>query len=141
VRQFALDDGGVPAAKPITVSTSSAVPESRFGAFAFHVKKSKQQRIVSPRDKLDILIRQYFKRVTAAPPEKDVVPFEFWRSNADEFGPLAALAKCLLPVPATSAPVERVFSQAGIATCCRKNRIGPTLLKMKLMLEMNQKYL
>jgi hypothetical protein len=52
---------------------------------------------------------------------------------------LAELALLILPIPATSAPVERVFSYAGIATSYRKNRTGPQLLKRKLMLEMNAK--
>jgi hypothetical protein len=101
----------------------------------------KRIRVESIPETVENRIRPYFLRVTGNAPDKELDPFEFWRINADQFGPLAELAKCLLPVPATSAPVERVFSQAGIATCNRKNRTGPQLLKKKLMLQMNEKYI
>ncbi len=120
--------------------TTSTVSESRFGAFAQQMKAAKRQRVESLNETEDSRIQRYFLRVSSSAPDEEVDPIEFWRCNADEFGALAELAKCILPVPATSAPVERVFSQAGIATCNLKNRTGPSLLKKKLMLQMNDHF-
>ncbi len=40
-------------------------------------------------------------------------PLSFWKLKENEYPILAQIAKKLFSVPATSAPVERVFSQAG----------------------------
>ena len=50
---------------------------------------------------------------------------------------MGEVAFSLLSIPATSASVERVFSQAGLCTEGRKNRIGPTLLEKKCLLIIN----
>jgi hypothetical protein len=40
-------------------------------------------------------------------------PLLFWKENCSDYAMLAKLAKRLLAVPASSAAVERVFSQTG----------------------------
>ena len=40
--------------------------------------------------------------------------FDFWKNKADEFPALYKLANYVLCIPATSAPVERIFSTSGL---------------------------
>jgi hypothetical protein len=40
-------------------------------------------------------------------------PLIWWKSHASEFPKLARMAKTALSIPASSAPVERIFSTAG----------------------------
>lgn len=52
-------------------------------------------------------------------------PLKFWVNHSTELPKLACLARQLLVVPATSAPIERVFSHGGII-------IRPTVLNSRI---------
>ena len=43
----------------------------------------------------------------------DIDPLKYWKDNAEKYPRLTCLARTFLVVPATSAPVERLFSIAG----------------------------
>jgi hypothetical protein len=65
-------------------------------------------------------------------------PLEFWSSHLHgKWCGIAKLALEVLAVPATSSPVERVFSQAGLATGKHRNRTKHTLLNAQLMCYIN----
>ncbi|VDM29617.1 unnamed protein product [Toxocara canis] len=51
---------------------------------------------------------------------------------------MKAMALRVLSTPASSTPVERVFSQAGIITGGRRLRMEQVLLEKKLFLYMNR---
>lgn len=51
-------------------------------------------------------------------------PLNFWKENSGKYPRLSILAKKLLCITATSAPVERVFSNAGITINEKRNRLG-----------------
>ena len=53
----------------------------------------------------------------------------FWLYNKDKYPHLFKLAKKILTIPATSAPVERLFSKAGYIH--RKNRMKLTKLNLE----------
>ena len=59
-------------------------------------------------------------------PKTDVL--KYWRSKMSIYPSLAAMARCFLAIPATSAPSERVFSQrqslALIAEVSRHNQLS-----------------
>uniref|UniRef100_A0A915DYZ3 HAT C-terminal dimerisation domain-containing protein n=1 Tax=Ditylenchus dipsaci TaxID=166011 RepID=A0A915DYZ3_9BILA len=50
-----------------------------------------------------------------------------------ESRPIAVLAMEVLSVPATSAPIERIFSQAGLATSKHRNRTEHELLNAQIV--------
>jgi hypothetical protein len=50
----------------------------------------------------------------------------WWRKESSTFPRLATLARCLLPIPATSAPSERVFSIAGLTINAKRASLAPS---------------
>ena len=83
----------------------------------------------------------YMEQFATQVPTIEHSPIKFWKSKEKDFPKLAKLAFDLLAIPATSAAVECVFSQAGIATCGRKSNAGPKLLEMECLIKYNQNYL
>jgi hypothetical protein len=79
----------------------------------------------------DDLIRQELTRYRAAEPmvprENDQWndPLVWWRVNHHTYPNLAKLARKYLCIPATSAPSERVFSQAGLTIANARARLLP----------------
>ncbi|KAH7714642.1 zinc finger BED domain-containing protein 1-like protein [Aphelenchoides avenae] len=66
-------------------------------------------------------------------------PLEWWRSEGiAKYPRVYELAMKYLPAPATSAPFERSFSQAGLALGGRKGNTLEDLLDMKLMVHTNE---
>ena len=68
-------------------------------------------------------------------------PLEFWHLKATEYTLLAKLASKVFTVPATSAPVERVFSQAGKILNPLRCRMLPKNLETLLFLKMNSHFM
>ena len=65
----------------------------------------------------------------------------FWKENADRFPQLAQLASRYFTVPATSAPVERVFSQAGKILSADRSRLLPKNFENLVFLKVNKNLL
>ena len=64
-------------------------------------------------------------------------PLEWWRKNQCRFPRLALLAARYLAVPATSAPVERLFSTAGLTISKLRARLLPVNAAMLVFLHEN----
>lgn len=62
---------------------------------------------------------------------------EFWRKNATNFPRLAAIAKVLLSIPATSASSESAFSVAGCLLRSRRASIAPHKVQKVLLIHDN----
>jgi len=65
-------------------------------------------------------------------------PLEWWRENAHQYPTLATLARQYLAVPASTAEVERLFSQAGLQMTDRRNRMAADLLEDLLIIKVNK---
>ncbi len=69
---------------------------------------------------------------------EDVSPLDYWLKKAVTLPQLAKVAFQILPLPASSAPIERVFSLAGIACSGKRNRLGDSSLENEVMLKANR---
>ena len=56
-------------------------------------------------------LEQYLAEKTV---KRNSNPLSWWRENDKRFPQLSKVARCLLNIPATSTPSERVFSVAGL---------------------------
>ena len=65
-------------------------------------------------------------------------PLSYWINSSHTV--VAPLAIDLLSAPSSSAPVERTFSAAGIATSGRRNRLAKENLEKEVLLKKNEQY-
>ncbi|CAG7833007.1 unnamed protein product [Allacma fusca] len=70
--------------------------------------------------------------------EVDADVFKFWLQKRHEYNLLAPLALDYLSIPATSAPVERVFSRGGLLTIGDCNRLDGENLEDKIIMSKNR---
>jgi hypothetical protein len=61
-------------------------------------------------------------------------PLQWWKIREKKYGPLAELARVALAAPATSAPVERVFSDASQKVPKRRDRVSADHLETVVFL-------
>jgi len=66
---------------------------------------------------------------------EDIDPLQFWLENESTYPLLASLAYDILSIPASSTPVERLFSTAGLVSSGRRNRISDRSLEREVMLK------
>uniref|UniRef100_H3BA99 HAT C-terminal dimerisation domain-containing protein n=2 Tax=Latimeria chalumnae TaxID=7897 RepID=H3BA99_LATCH len=62
---------------------------------------------------------------------------EYWQIHKQNFPALFNVACDILSIPATSTPIERVFSHAGIASTGCRNWIGPHSLSNEMIMKLN----
>ena len=67
-------------------------------------------------------------------------PFYFWE-NTKDFPAIASVACDILCTPASTAPVERVFSTSGDLTSGKRNRLTDYNLEREVLLRKNKAYL
>ena len=105
-------------------------------------KKSKQQRSSQassptyPVENEEIV--QYLD--SSSHKDEEVDPVDFWIENEKTYPALSPLACDLLTIPASSAPIERVFSTAGLVTSGKRNRLHDQNLEREILLK-NKKYM
>lgn len=76
---------------------------------------------------------QYIKESIIS--NKDFNPLDYWKQNAYRFPILSLLARRYLAIPATSAPIERVFSVSNNIITKSRNRLLPSTVKQLLLLK------
>ena len=69
-------------------------------------------------------VERYLNSVESS--AENVDPLLYWRNQAHECPLLSSVALDYLMIPASSAPVERVFSTAGEFTTGKRNPIADT---------------
>src|SRR5438046_2414235 len=100
---------------PVTFDRSQNQPViSRFSPLAQIASISHQQEVeCQSRKTNDDEVNLYLKNFARSSPTDTTDAIEFWKVHQNEFPRLSNLAFDPLPIPATSAAVECVFSQAG----------------------------
>jgi hypothetical protein len=79
-----------------------------------------------PEDRAEL--RAYWKE-----PPTDLKPLEWWRLNAFRYPVLSRVARRYLCIPATAAPVERVWSHAGRIVSALRASLGSTQIRAQVM--------
>lgn len=116
-------------------------PEKRFK----HLDKVLQQRIKEGLEKSSQLppgkeeVERYCSSVVTMPEKED--PIKFWIENESHYPLLSITATDLLCIPASSAPVERLFSTTGESTSGKRNRLSDKNLERESLLRKNRHYL
>ena len=72
---------------------------------------------------------------------EDSEPLDYWRNNELKYPTLSVLALDLLVIPASSAPIERVFSTAGQISSGKRNRLSDINLEREILVKKNKRYL
>jgi len=67
-------------------------------------------------------------------------PFWFWNDHEMAYPKLASLTLRVLAIPATSAPVERLFSQASYASSGKRVNLSGNQLEREVMLKSNKRF-
>ena len=94
--------------------------------------------VVQAAQPLHEIVEAEVKRYQAAPTiSLQESPLKWWRQNEPNFIHLAKLARCLLGIPATSVPSERVFSTAGDIVTQSRSRLKSKHVDMLIFLKKN----
>ena len=83
-------------------------------------------------------IERYFTTIESA--AEGVDPLEYWVDLKSTLPLLSKVAVDMLVIPASSTPIERVFSTAGETSIGRRNRLSDSNLEREIMLK-NKHYL
>ena len=73
--------------------------------------------------------------------EKKLDPYEYWLMKKNEYPDLSQIACKILAFPASTAPVERIFSSRGEATKGKRNRLTNNNLEREIFLCRNKRYI
>ena len=68
-------------------------------------------------------------------------PLKWWSTQSSTYKHLSQLARYILPIPATSAPSERIFSLAGVLVNAKRSALAPTVVDKVIFVHENSKYL
>lgn len=112
-------------------SDSAPLPKQRLLS---RYKTFRLQRSTTQDSSTDAQIRKYFECIN----DCDSDALTFWSKNRERFSSLHSIAMKVLSVPASSAPVERVFSRGGIFMRPHRTRLGFKLLQSLIFLKCNQ---
>ncbi|KAK0148861.1 hypothetical protein N1851_010714 [Merluccius polli] len=84
-------------------------------------------------------VNAYLEDIQSCPAEEDALVF--WLKNKDKYRHLHALAVQVLSVPASSAPVERVFCAGGLIMRPHRASLGSEMLSSLIFLKCNKPFL
>lgn len=86
-------------------------------------------------------IQEYFRSKRQLPDKNKLDPLDFWIHNENIYPTLAPFAQDILVIPASSTPIERVFSKAGYSSSGRRNRLAGRNLELEVLLKTNKAYI
>ena len=127
----------------VDVSTTNEPPCKRFrllSQLVIEKQHDDEQRSESTTIDNDD-IQEYFLSKRQLPDLNQLDPLNFWTQNEHLFPILAPFAQDILVAPASSTPVERIFSKAGYSSSGRRNRLAGSNLEREVLLKTNKQYI
>ena len=100
-------------------------------------KEGMKRKSVNPPGHAEV--ERYFDFVQVL--AESVDPLAFWESLMQEYPLISSVALDILTIPASSAPIERVFSTAGESTTGKRNRLADQNLEREILLKKNKHFL
>ncbi len=73
--------------------------------------------------------------------DEKVDAIDYWLQNNEKYPDIAPIALDILVIPASSTPIERVFSTAGIVSGGRRNRLSAKRLEREVLIKKNKSFL
>ncbi len=73
--------------------------------------------------------------------DEEMDPIDFWVQSVDKYPDLAPIAIDILVIPASSTPIERVFSTAGMVSSGKRNRLNAKRLEREVLIKKNKSFL
>lgn len=101
------------------------------------VKEGMKKKSVNPPGHAEI--ERYFDSVETRAESAD--PLSYWEGKVNDYPLLSFIGLDVLAVPASSAPIERVFSTAGDSTIGKRNRLTDKNLEREVLLKKNKHFL
>lgn len=111
-----------------TISTASSSKSKLWVAFDSAAAKVQQTNTYSPATKE---VQRYLEEGLV---DKTVNPYSWWKKEAYKYPILSNLAALYLPIPATQASSERLFSAAGNIITSRRESLSPKHAEQLLFL-------
>ena len=74
-------------------------------------------------------------------PQCQESPLIYWEQNRGRYPSLSKYALSILSVPASSAPVERLFSQSGLLLRPHRLKLTPKIVDQLIRVKQNKKYI
>jgi len=130
VLQNVIPDANVAETKEIVIETSTYDSPKRKGLFSYIENKGKKKKTIDP--------FQYIRDEILLFSEDDNLDPMLVFQKSYAYKTLSKLATKVLCVPATSAPVERVFSQSGFLFRQHRASMSKKMLQMLTMLKCNK---
>ena len=100
-------------------------------------RKNPQKKNADPGSSVKAELKRYIQNAESISEEADNDCLDFWNSHAKVYPRIYKVAMRVLSVPATSAPVERVFSHGGIIMRPHRARLSDTNLSRLIFLKCN----
>ncbi len=124
-----------------TTATTTKRKEKSLSRLLQHITTAKKNRSAAPgsemlsiQDKVDAEIKLYLF-LTAVNADDD--PLAWWKAHVEEMPMLSKLARKYLCIPATSVPLERVFSTSGHILTPQRSRLSSEHVNMLTFLHFN----
>ena len=101
---------------------------------SFFKKKTVTPTSQSEQDKIEAELSSY---LLSSETDPDTDPLQWWKVHEANFPRLSNLARKYLSIPATSAPLERVFSTGGNIVTCQRACLKPEAVERLVFLAKN----
>ena len=82
-----------------------------------------------------------YMKSKASSEDRKLDPFDYWLKKKEQFPSLSRVACDILATPASTAPVERIFSSGGEVTRGKRNHLTDKNLEREIFLRRNKKYI